>query len=125
MFDDYSSQTNIITATDDDIITPKITIPNELNDEHIVETKPIVTAEPVITQQPVITQESVVETPVEEPSSRQEHPMVEEPSFRQEPTYANIQKPTINVDVDSVVVDNHDNDNNEDFFDDFFGDEDE
>ena len=69
-------QTNIITATDDDIVIPKM------------ETK-------------------------------------EEEHFRQEPTYAEVQKPIINVDVDSVVVNNHDSENNEDFFDDFFGSDDE
>lgn len=38
----------------------------------------------------------------------------------QKPTYENIEKPKVNVDVDSVVVKNN---NNEDFFDDFFGSE--
>ena len=42
---------------------------------------------------------------------------------RQEPTYDNVEKPKVNIDVDSVVVNNHTN--NEDFFDDFFGGEDE
>ena len=40
-----------------------------------------------------------------------------------EPTYAEIEKPKVNVDVDSVVVNNKEN--NDDFFDDFFGSEDE
>ena len=39
-----------------------------------------------------------------------------------EPTYEEIEKPKVNIDVDSVVVNDH---NNEDFFDDFFGSEDE
>lgn len=39
-----------------------------------------------------------------------------------QPTYEEIEKPKVNIDVDSVVVNNK---NNEDFFDDFFGNEDE
>ncbi len=42
---------------------------------------------------------------------------------KQEPTYEDVEKPKVNIDVDSVVVNNHTN--NEDFFDDFFGGEDE
>lgn len=41
------------------------------------------------------------------------------------PTYEEIEKPKINIDVDSVVVDNNKKPNNDDFFDDFFGGEDE
>ncbi len=40
-----------------------------------------------------------------------------------EPTYEEIEKPKVNIDVDSVVVDKHVN--SDDFFDDFFGGEDE
>ena len=47
----------------------------------------------------------------------------EKPSYTSEPTYQNISKPKVNIDVDSVVVDKPSN--NEDFFDDFFGSEDE
>lgn len=42
-------------------------------------------------------------------------------SVTQAPTYEEVEKPKVNVDVDSIVVKN--NDNNEDFFDDFFGSE--
>ncbi len=42
---------------------------------------------------------------------------------KQEPTYEEVEKPKVNIDVDSVVVNNHTN--NDDFFDDFFGSEDE
>ena len=45
------------------------------------------------------------------------------PSITSEPTYQNIKKPKVNIDVDSVVVDKPTN--NDDFFDDFFGSEDE
>ena len=41
------------------------------------------------------------------------------------PTYEQIEKPKINVDVDSVVVNNNNKLANSDFFDDFFGGEDE
>ena len=41
----------------------------------------------------------------------------------QQPTYPDVEKPKVNVDVDSVVVNDNDKTNNEDFFDDFFGDE--
>lgn len=47
----------------------------------------------------------------------------EKPSYTSEPTYQNISKPKVNIDVDSVVVEKPSN--NEDFFDDFFGSEDE
>ena len=40
-----------------------------------------------------------------------------------QPTYESLEKPKINIDVDSVVV-NNDN-KSDDFFDDFFGSEDE
>ncbi len=66
----------------------------------------------------------VIEEPIVE--EKHEEPIIEEDHFRQEPTYANVQKPTINVDVDSVVVnDKKEPENDEDFFDDFFGSEDE
>lgn len=39
----------------------------------------------------------------------------------QKPTYEELEKPKVNIDVDSVVVNN--NNHNEDFFDDFFGSE--
>ena len=46
------------------------------------------------------------------------------PSNTQQPTYENIEKPKINVDVDSVVVNNKPV-KDDDFFDDFFGTDDE
>ena len=52
-----------------------------------------------------------------------EEPIKEE-SFTQQPTYEEIEKPKVNVDIDSVVIqDNPSKD--DDFFDDFFGTEDE
>ena len=39
----------------------------------------------------------------------------------QKPTYEELEKPKVNIDVDSVVVNN--NNHSEDFFDDFFGSE--
>lgn len=45
-------------------------------------------------------------------------------SFTQQPTYEEIEKPRVNVDVDSVVVDKK-TVTDDDFFDDFFGTEDE
>ena len=41
------------------------------------------------------------------------------------PTYEEVEKPKINIDVDSVVVNNEKKPDNDDFFDDFFGGEDE
>ena len=41
------------------------------------------------------------------------------------PTYENLEKPKINIDVDSVVENNDKKPTNDDFFDDFFGGEDE
>ena len=46
-------------------------------------------------------------------------------SFTQQPTYEEIEKPKVNVDVDSVIVDNKKPVTDDDFFDDFFGTEDE
>ena len=48
----------------------------------------------------------------------------EKPSVTSVPTYEEIEKPKVNIDVDSVVVNNTPA-NTEDFFDDFFGSEDE
>ena len=47
------------------------------------------------------------------------------PSVTTMPTYEDIEKPKINIDVDSVVVNNDKKPTNDDFFDDFFGGEDE
>ena len=41
------------------------------------------------------------------------------------PTYEEVEKPKINIDVDSVVSNNDTKPTNDDFFDDFFGGEDE
>ncbi len=45
-------------------------------------------------------------------------------SFTQQPTYEQIEKPKVNVDIDSVVIDDKPS-KDDDFFDDFFGTEDE
>ena len=49
------------------------------------------------------------------------------PKVTTAPTYEELEKPKVNIDVDSVVVNNNNNApaNTEDFFDDFFGSEDE
>ena len=49
---------------------------------------------------------------------------VKEESFTQQPTYEEIEKPKVNVDIDSVVIENKPS-KDDDFFDDFFGTEDE
>ena len=64
----------------------------------------------------------------EEPVVSEPAPVVEvqdEPeSYTQQPTYPKVSKPVVNVDVDSVVV-HEQPEKSEDFFDDFFGSEDE
>ena len=71
----------------------------------------------------------IVEVKVPEPETKPE-PMPEPKpvvnvnvGVKQEPTYEDIEKPKVNIEVDSVVVNNHTN--TDDFFDDFFGGEDE
>jgi hypothetical protein len=59
-----------------------------------------------------------------EPTNKPIEPDYYHESVTTKPTYEELEKPKINIDVDSVVVDNHDN-KNDDFFDDFFGSEDE
>lgn len=64
-------------------------------------------------------------TPVQEQAAPVSEPVVEKKdSFVQQPTYEEIEKPKVNVDIDSVVVNNKPA-ADEDFFDDFFGTEDE
>jgi hypothetical protein len=65
------------------------------------------------------------EEPVHTPEPTPVVEVQDEPkSYTQQPTYAKVSKPVVNVDVDSVVV--HDQpEKSEDFFDDFFGSEDE
>ena len=64
-------------------------------------------------------------TPVQEQAAPVSEPVVEKnDSFVQQPTYEEIEKPKVNVDIDSVVVNNKPA-ADEDFFDDFFGTEDE
>ena len=47
------------------------------------------------------------------------------PKVTTAPTYEDVEKPKVNIDVDSVVVNNNAPANTDDFFDDFFGSEDE
>lgn len=49
---------------------------------------------------------------------------IKEESFTQQPTYEEIEKPKVNVDIDSVVIEDKPA-KDDDFFDDFFGTEDE
>ena len=115
---------------DDKIIEPieekideiKEELPEAINEHpsYFMPTEPTevkVIEEPVVIkdEEPVIVEPSpvTVTTPVIE----------ERPSQTTEPTYQSIQKPKVNIDVDSVVVDKKTN--SEDFFDDFFGSEDE
>ena len=64
-------------------------------------------------------------TPVQQTAVPVSEPVVEKnDSFVQQPTYEEIEKPKVNVDIDSVVVNNKPA-ADEDFFDDFFGTEDE
>ena len=67
--------------------------------------------------EPQVTEPSPVK-PVSEPVIEKND------SFVQQPTYEEIEKPKVNVDIDSVVVNNKPA-ADEDFFDDFFGTEDE
>ena len=63
--------------------------------------------------------------PIEERTIKPQEEVIVNPKDGeiQKPTYEEVEKPKVNIDVDSVVVNNHVN--NEDFFDDFFGSEDE
>ena len=61
--------------------------------------------------------------PAFEPTTVPEQ-VLESDGYTQQPTYPKVSKPVVNVDVDSVVV-NDKPETNEDFFDDFFGSEDE
>ena len=102
-----------------DIFEHKITSENVTKEENIVtekdneETKEnkfvIPTAEEAEELPPEISDDNEIEEPKE--------------VVMPQPTYAEIEKPKVNVDVDSVVVNNKEN--NDDFFDDFFGSEDE
>ena len=69
-------------------------------------------------QKPII---DVVEEPIVkvEPVVKIEKPVVKKESETSKPTYEEIEKPKVKVDVDSVVVNKPSN--NDDFFDDFFG----
>jgi type IV secretion system protein VirD4 len=94
--------------------------------------------EPIIenvhVEEPIhIDEPTVEETHIEEPEADEyekpevheiEDERVESDGYTQQPTYPKVSKPVVNVDVDSVVV-NDKPETDEDFFDDFFGSEDE
>ena len=87
-----------------------------------------------VVPEPIHIEESKVEVFHEEQPVHVEQPVVEEKPYVEEsvpnegytqpPTYPKVSKPVVNVDVDSVVV-NEKPETDEDFFDDFFGSEDE
>ena len=106
----------------EDILNHKVEEPVQYSEPTPVAQAPVV--EPAIEEdEDDEPQESIVniEEPVELPTKPEEQEME---SYTQQPTYPKVSKPTVNVDVDSVVV-NDKPETNEDFFDDFFGSEDE
>ena len=90
--------------------------------EHKVETKkeekPPLPKEEEFTSKFVIPNEFLKEEIKEEAKEEKTE------SFTQQPTYEQIEKPKVNVDIDSVVIDDKPS-KDDDFFDDFFGTEDE
>ena len=122
--------------------TPVVEIheePTEIETEVEVETQPVVIIKPEIITEPIVIKVPVVETepqvisvPVVEVPTVPEiitEPVIIEPApnagYIQQPTYAKVSKPVVNVDVDSIVVDDNKEQTSDDFFDDFFGSEDE
>lgn len=94
--------------------------------EHKVETKkeekPPLPKEEEFTSKFVIPNEFLKEEIKEEAKEEVKEEKTE--SFTQQPTYEQIEKPKVNVDIDSVVIDDKPS-KDDDFFDDFFGTEDE
>lgn len=94
--------------------------------EHKVETKkeekPPLLKEEEFTSKFVIPNEFLKEEIKEEAKEEVKEEKTE--SFTQQPTYEQIEKPKVNVDIDSVVIDDKPS-KDDDFFDDFFGTEDE
>ena len=97
--------------------TEDVVLPDEPSDDFDeLEDEPVSTNDNEIQMPNLNTEESSheMETPTEQVME----------SYTQQPTYAKVSKPVVNVDADSVVI-NEKPENNEDFFDDFFGSEDE
>lgn len=98
--------------------------------EHKVETKkeekPPLPKEEEFTSKFVIPNEFLKQEIKEEAKEEVKEEVKEEKteSFTQQPTYEQIEKPKVNVDIDSVVIDDKPS-KDDDFFDDFFGTEDE
>lgn len=94
--------------------------------EHKVETKkeekPPLPKEEEFTSKFVIPNEFLKQEIKEEAKEEVKEEKTE--SFTQQPTYEQIEKPKVNVDIDSVVIDDKPS-KDDDFFDDFFGTEDE
>ncbi len=111
IFEHKSEPSNVNTNDNKTVEKPKYTfIPND----NVVE-------EPV----PSLDDKPVVDTVSEVKTTKNEEVIKPNPNdgYTQQPTYEEVEKPKVNIDVDSVVVNNHVN--NEDFFDDFFGSDDE
>lgn len=87
--------------------------------DHKVE-KPVVNVN-ITTEEPVKVEEVPTPSEVVVP----EPTYIEHESVTTQPTYEEIEKPKINIDVDSVVVNDDKKPASDDFFDDFFGGEDE
>ena len=83
---------------------PRVIEPTINEEPKIVET-PQIHEEPIINEEPTIIDNPVIE----------EKPIVEEKPI----IGTEIQKPSVNVDADSIVMENHITD--DEFFDDFFG----
>ena len=66
--------------------------------------------------------QNILEHKVEEPKTMPKPLVEKEQGETSKPTYEELEKPKVNIDVDSVVVDEKPK-NSEDFFDDFFGSE--
>ena len=103
------------------IIEPKVEIkPKEVVEPKVVVKEPQV-IEPKVVVKPVevIEPQEIVE--VEEKLDPKDVIITTRPKITedQKPTYEELEKPKVNIDVDSVVV--NDNNQSEDFFDDFFG----
>jgi len=98
----------------------------ERDEEPIIENVHV--EEPIHIDEPTVEETHIEEPEVDEYEKPEVHEIederVESDGYTQQPTYPKVSKPVVNVDVDSVVV-NDKPETDEDFFDDFFGSEDE
>ena len=109
-----------------------VPMPEDLDDEYTTKAPETTTHFEQVVEEPVkvsIEEPKKEEIPTEIPrftspyAHNQVQPEVQTVEPKPVSTIENIEKPKVNIDVDSVVVNNKPND--EDFFDDFFGSEDE